>query len=403
MPKPVLKLRIVRPGHPDQVLALRGRDVLVGRGDDCDVVIPDPHISSRHARILMGPVVIDLESTNGTFVGGSRVRGPHFIDGGVLHLGSDDGDIRIELLQPDKNKLDATLSRSDVAADMETEAFDSDPAEERLHGPEEHAKRLVEKLTLLLTERDAQLSKASQERDRLAAELEAERSAAQDLGNQLAGRKAQLAQHEGEHRTLLDRVRALESERADQRLQVSRLSEEVGQAISRIEAEHAQSTKSFMSALVEQGASVKPADPEWDLDKFLIHELMRFLRSADHVVRGPGETRLAAILNEISSASPASTARRQMIEYLGELREELETRAHAYPAAIGRFVEQLRDDLSERGLTRTMPIPAFKQLSGLAADELWQRASRYVKELNGEVVDHRIRELALEAHRAGAG
>jgi pSer/pThr/pTyr-binding forkhead associated (FHA) protein len=345
-------------------------------------------------------VVIDLESTNGTFVGGSRVRGPHFIDGGVIHLGSDDGDIRIELLQPDK--LDATLSRSGLAADMETKALDPDPPEERLHEPEEHAKGLVEKLARLLTERDAELSKASRERDRLAAELETERSAAQDLGNQLADRKALLGQHQGEHRTLLDRVRALESERADLRIQVSRLTEEVGQAMSRSEAEHAQSMESFLRALVEQGASIKPADPEWDLDKFLIHELVRFLRSADHLVRGPGETRLAAILNEISTASPVNPARRQMLEYLGELREELETRAHAYPAAIGRFVEQLRDDLSERGLTRTVPIPAFKQLSGLAADELWKRASRYMKELSGEVVDHRIRELALETHRAGA-
>ena len=47
-----------------------GRSVVFGRGQDCDVVIPDEYASPRHARIWQdggGRVwVEDLGSTNGT-------------------------------------------------------------------------------------------------------------------------------------------------------------------------------------------------------------------------------------------------------------------------------------------------------------------------------------------------
>ena len=50
--------------------------ILLGRGDDADILIPDPSVSARHARLINGSQgfeVEDLGSTNGTFVGGRRV------------------------------------------------------------------------------------------------------------------------------------------------------------------------------------------------------------------------------------------------------------------------------------------------------------------------------------------
>jgi hypothetical protein len=52
---------------------------VLGRAPDCDVVIDDDCVSSHHARLGVGADGVwlqDLESTNGTFVGGDRLREP---------------------------------------------------------------------------------------------------------------------------------------------------------------------------------------------------------------------------------------------------------------------------------------------------------------------------------------
>jgi transcriptional regulator with GAF, ATPase, and Fis domain len=56
---------------------LTGREVVIGRGDDCDVVIDHKSLSRRHALYRPGapPVVQDLGSTNGTLVAGTLRRG----------------------------------------------------------------------------------------------------------------------------------------------------------------------------------------------------------------------------------------------------------------------------------------------------------------------------------------
>jgi hypothetical protein len=55
-----------------------GQEVAIGR-QDADLVVEDPEVSRRHAvlRRSGGSVVVeDLDSTNGTFVNGERIRGP---------------------------------------------------------------------------------------------------------------------------------------------------------------------------------------------------------------------------------------------------------------------------------------------------------------------------------------
>lgn len=54
------------------------RPTTIGRGDDCDVLLMDDHISREHARLHQAAEVIwleDLDSANGTFVNGERVVG----------------------------------------------------------------------------------------------------------------------------------------------------------------------------------------------------------------------------------------------------------------------------------------------------------------------------------------
>ena len=51
---------------------------LIGSHPDCDLVVDDPHVSARHCQLTrtgQGFQVVDLNSTNGTYVNGRRVEG----------------------------------------------------------------------------------------------------------------------------------------------------------------------------------------------------------------------------------------------------------------------------------------------------------------------------------------
>jgi len=59
-----------------RVYALSHNTVFLGRAPEADVFIANPSVSARHARIINGShgfEIEDLDSTNGTFVGGKRV------------------------------------------------------------------------------------------------------------------------------------------------------------------------------------------------------------------------------------------------------------------------------------------------------------------------------------------
>jgi hypothetical protein len=66
-------------------------ELLVGRHGGCDVVLPDPSVSRRHAWLTFHDghwVLRDLDSTNGTRVNGARVERCRLEPGDRLRLGS---------------------------------------------------------------------------------------------------------------------------------------------------------------------------------------------------------------------------------------------------------------------------------------------------------------------------
>jgi FhaA, N-terminal domain/FHA domain len=91
------------PGRPRLIVAGAGAGVdgqrtyelqtpmtLLGRGTDCDLRLVDPGVSRHHAelRVEDGQVVlVDLGSTNGTFVNGQPVRRVALTDGTHVTLG----------------------------------------------------------------------------------------------------------------------------------------------------------------------------------------------------------------------------------------------------------------------------------------------------------------------------
>ena len=77
--------------------ALRGRDFrlvtgrnVIGTAADCDVVLTDPYLSSKHMAIRHEDgifTLIDLDSTNGSFVNDRRISKTELIDNDKVRIG----------------------------------------------------------------------------------------------------------------------------------------------------------------------------------------------------------------------------------------------------------------------------------------------------------------------------
>ena len=77
-------------GHTQRTYEISTPLIILGRGTDCDLRLVDPGVSRHHAEIRVedGEVVlVDLGSTNGTFVNGQPVRRVALTDGTRVTLG----------------------------------------------------------------------------------------------------------------------------------------------------------------------------------------------------------------------------------------------------------------------------------------------------------------------------
>ena len=92
-------LRVHAPGRPERDVAFEGHPVTIGRASDADVVIDDPLVSRRHARLAPrgGRLILeDLGSTNGTRVNDHVVREAVVAPGDRIHVGA----TRLEIVVP---------------------------------------------------------------------------------------------------------------------------------------------------------------------------------------------------------------------------------------------------------------------------------------------------------------
>lgn len=95
-PKPSKKgpTRLVVTAGPlsGTALPLRASGTLIGRSPECALVLDDDYASGRHARIFEDErgtwMVEDLRSTNGTYLGSTRLTEPReVVAGSVLRIG----------------------------------------------------------------------------------------------------------------------------------------------------------------------------------------------------------------------------------------------------------------------------------------------------------------------------
>jgi pSer/pThr/pTyr-binding forkhead associated (FHA) protein len=86
-------LQITGPGHSGPIVELSDTTT-IGRAPDNDIVLDDDTVSRCHAMLLMQPegmLLVDLDSTNGTFVNGVLAlpdEPVHLTDGDVVTMGS---------------------------------------------------------------------------------------------------------------------------------------------------------------------------------------------------------------------------------------------------------------------------------------------------------------------------
>jgi ABC transport system ATP-binding/permease protein len=82
---------ILRSSEPDATFRLRAGAVkTVGRAPRADFVVDAALVSRVHCRITAAAdnlEVVDLKSTNGTFVNGKRVQKARLADGDTLRVG----------------------------------------------------------------------------------------------------------------------------------------------------------------------------------------------------------------------------------------------------------------------------------------------------------------------------
>src|ERR1700687_5118457 len=74
---------------------LEKSEVVLGRSSECQFQVDDDGISRRHAKVCLGPdglfQVIDLGSTNGTYLNGARGDAAVLKDGDKIQIGSHTG------------------------------------------------------------------------------------------------------------------------------------------------------------------------------------------------------------------------------------------------------------------------------------------------------------------------
>jgi len=106
---------VMRAGpQPGSVFPLQKSEIYIGRDPSNDLVIGDAEVSRKHARLIWqsgGYILEDLGSTNGTYLNGQRLLGPHVMrPGEVIQLGENVTLVFEALYDPNATRLSPAVA-----------------------------------------------------------------------------------------------------------------------------------------------------------------------------------------------------------------------------------------------------------------------------------------------------
>jgi two-component system, cell cycle response regulator len=149
-------LTVITGFNAGQVFALDGTAHTIGRGTEADVWVEDAGVSREHALVTCRSDgaywVEDLESTNGTFVAGERVKMRELKSGDRLQLGPSLV-LRFAVTDDAEEELQRRLYESSTK-DALTRAFNRKYFTERLVAEVAHSRRHRVKLSVLMLDVD---------------------------------------------------------------------------------------------------------------------------------------------------------------------------------------------------------------------------------------------------------
>ena len=131
-------------GGSEPSLTFDASRVVIGRGSSCDVRLPDPSVSQRHAVLTAHGAeyqIVDEGSTNGTFVGGVRLapKAPRVLrSGDLLRVGRVWLEVRVDqtAATPDLALATRDLALALVQQAMNAQGGDTVPMVSIVEGPD---------------------------------------------------------------------------------------------------------------------------------------------------------------------------------------------------------------------------------------------------------------------------
>ncbi len=109
MNPPIFRLTVRTGPVPGAIYKISEPEISIGREPSNQIALNDLEVSRRHARLIQqaGSYVFqDLGSTNGSFVNGKRLMGPHLLRSGEAITLGQNVNLIYEIVQPD---IDATV------------------------------------------------------------------------------------------------------------------------------------------------------------------------------------------------------------------------------------------------------------------------------------------------------
>ena len=99
------KLVIISSNFAGQEFPLEHREVVIGRSEDCDIIIDHRSVSQRHAKIVRDKganyQIIDLNSKNGVRISGDKYTSTHLKRGDIVELGH----VKFRFVEPGENYI----------------------------------------------------------------------------------------------------------------------------------------------------------------------------------------------------------------------------------------------------------------------------------------------------------